>query len=276
MIKGTACTVTYTAWDETTGDLKTSDVYNHTVTISKDGGTPATATNSPVEVGNGVYKITLTSTETNCDLLTLIVVSATTGVVIPPVQFVFHDVTLYKADVSGLATSSALSTVSGNVSSINTAVGNLATSSALSSVAGTVSSINTAVGNLATSSALSSVAGTVSSINTAVGNLATSSALSTLSSTVDAVKAKTDTITAPPSATSIAQAVLGQSVEAVEATAAALSLGTVILATLNSEIEGEEWVIKKSDGTTHTTRAVTTTRNAAPITGIGDVEAGES
>lgn len=36
-----------------------------TVTLSKAGGAFAAATNSPVEIGNGFYKLALTATETN-------------------------------------------------------------------------------------------------------------------------------------------------------------------------------------------------------------------
>lgn len=105
MLKGTACTVTYVTWDTGTGGLKTGDVTNHTCTWLKDSGTPATCTNTPSEVGGGVYKIALTATETNCDLGTLMISSSTTGAVCPPVQIVFHDASQYKADVSGIPAS---------------------------------------------------------------------------------------------------------------------------------------------------------------------------
>lgn len=39
--------------------------------ISKDGGAFATTTNTPVEIANGWYKITLTSTEMNADAVLL-------------------------------------------------------------------------------------------------------------------------------------------------------------------------------------------------------------
>jgi len=43
-----------------------------TAQISKDGGSFAACTNSVTEVGNGVYKINLTQTEMNADVITLI------------------------------------------------------------------------------------------------------------------------------------------------------------------------------------------------------------
>lgn len=105
MLKNTACTIVYITWSSTTGDVVTGDVTNQTATWSKDGGTPVTCTNAPTEIGGGVYKISLTATETNCDLGTLIVSSSTTSVVIPPQVYVFHDASLYKADVSGIPAS---------------------------------------------------------------------------------------------------------------------------------------------------------------------------
>ena len=173
MLKNTACTITYTCWNSGTGAVMTGDVTNHTATWSKDGGTPATCTNSPVEIGGGVYKIALTATEANCDLGTLIVSSSTSAAVVPPLQFVFHDASLYKADVSGIPAS-----VWSN------------SSRTLTSGAG------------ATAADVWGYTGgrTLTSSPTDISGLATASNLSTLQTTANAIKAKTDNLPASPAA----------------------------------------------------------------------------
>ena len=173
MLKNTACTIVYTTWNDATGNVMTGDVTNHTATWSKDGGTPATCTNSPVEIGGGAYKIALTATETNCDLGTLIVSSSTTDAVIPPQVYVFHDASLYKADVSGIPAS-----VWSN------------SSRTLTSSAG------------ASAADIWSYSGgrTLTSSPTDISGLATASNLSTLQTTASAIKAKTDNLPSSPAA----------------------------------------------------------------------------
>lgn len=89
MIKNTSYTITYSAWDKTDGSVVRGDVANHTCKYSVPGSALVLCTNSPSEVGNGVYRIVLTASETNCDTLTLVVTSTTPGVIIPPVQMSF-------------------------------------------------------------------------------------------------------------------------------------------------------------------------------------------
>ena len=173
MLKNTACTITYTCWNSGTGAVMTGDVTNHTATWSKDGGTPATCTNSPVEIGGGVYKIALTATETNCDLGTLIVSSSTSLAVVPPLQFVFHDASLYKADVSGIPAS-----VWSNSSRTLT-----------SSAGASAADIWNYSGDR-----------TLTSSPTDISGLATASNLSTLQTTANAIKAKTDNLPSSPAA----------------------------------------------------------------------------
>jgi hypothetical protein len=75
--------------------------------------------------------------------------------------------------------------------------------------------------------------------------------------------------TAPPSATTIADTVLGRGVSNVEATAAEHSICTLVLAALESSVIGTSWTIKRTDGTTtHATKTVTTDASAEPITGV--------
>jgi hypothetical protein len=79
----------------------------------------------------------------------------------------------------------------------------------------------------------------------------------------------TASYTAPPTATTIADTVLGRSVSNIEATAAEHSICTLVLASLESSVIGTSWTIKRTDGTTtHATKTVTTDASAEPITGV--------
>jgi hypothetical protein len=67
----------------------------------------------------------------------------------------------------------------------------------------------------------------------------------------------------------VADAVLGRSVANVESTAAAHSLTTVVLAMLESSVDGSTWTIRRTDGTTtHASKTVTRDPFAEPITGV--------
>ena len=145
MLKNTATTVNYTVYNTSTGAVVTGDVSNHTAKISKDGGTLTTCANSPTELGNGTYKITLTATECNCSTAQLVVVSSTTDTHIPPVLLAFEaapsiptaaqnasavwgattrTLTASPTDISGLATSSAVAALQTSVNAVPTAPDN--------------------------------------------------------------------------------------------------------------------------------------------------------
>ena len=67
----------------------------------------------------------------------------------------------------------------------------------------------------------------------------------------------------------VADAVLARDVGQVEAGAPEHSLCTVVLAALESQIAGNTWTIKRTDGsTTHATKTVVKDANAEPITGV--------
>jgi hypothetical protein len=79
----------------------------------------------------------------------------------------------------------------------------------------------------------------------------------------------TASYTAPPTAATIADTVLGRSVSNVESTASEHSICTLVLAALESSVIGTSWTIKRTDGTTtHATKTVTTDASAEPITGV--------
>jgi hypothetical protein len=75
--------------------------------------------------------------------------------------------------------------------------------------------------------------------------------------------------TAPPTAATIADTVLGRSVVNVESTAAEHSLCTVILGATESAVSGSTWTIYETDGsTTYRTKTITTDATANPITAV--------
>jgi len=109
-------------------------------------------------------------------------------------------------------------------------------------------------------------------------NAATAAALTTHDGKLDTVDSNVDSILADTGtdgvaiATATAQAIadelLKRGVGNVEDGADAHSLATIILATLESSLSGTTWTIKKTDGSTFTTKTVTTDDTADPITAV--------
>jgi hypothetical protein len=88
-LRGQAFWAYYTAWDTVNNVGKTADKANHTLKVSKDGGSVNTATNSGhasnhVELANGEYAILITGTEATCDSLNVFGVSSSTGIILIP------------------------------------------------------------------------------------------------------------------------------------------------------------------------------------------------
>lgn len=105
---GQTVTLQYVAWDTANNAPKTGDAANHTLRWVKDG-TSAAPANSPAEVdgtnAKGVYKITLTVTEAQCQVGTICGVSSTSGVVILPATVSFENLpTASPGAASGLPT----------------------------------------------------------------------------------------------------------------------------------------------------------------------------
>lgn len=96
--------VTYRAWDTSANAYKTGDSANHTLRWVKDGTSSAT-TNSPSEVDStnapGVYKVTLTATETDCVCGSLVGKSSTANIVLFGVQLGFEYIPNAAAGASG-------------------------------------------------------------------------------------------------------------------------------------------------------------------------------
>lgn len=118
-------------------------------------------------------------------------------------------------------------------------------------------------------------------VDTAIADaaLATAIDLATLASYVDtevaAIKSKTDNLPAAPAATgdipsanAVADAVLGRGVSNVQDSADVTSLAGLILAVFESAIVGTTWTIRKTGGSTFTTKTVTVDASADPIVGV--------
>lgn len=91
--RNVAMTITFVAWDTGNNVGKTGDNGNLTLRWIKDGSASA-PTNSSSEVDStnvpGVYKITLTATETDCNIGTLAGKSSTADIVVLPITIQFE------------------------------------------------------------------------------------------------------------------------------------------------------------------------------------------
>lgn len=115
--------VQYYAWDSVANTPKTGDVANHTLRWIKDGVSSA-PTNSASEVDStnapGVYKITMTSTETNCNIGTLAGKSSTANIVVVPITITFEQLPTSAPNTdTGLPIVDSSLRVSSNVTAIN-------------------------------------------------------------------------------------------------------------------------------------------------------------
>ncbi len=295
MLKNTSYTITYFAKNLETGTRYSGDSGNHTCMISKDGGGFSLASNRPTDIGNGLYALKLTATETDCDFFTLYVGSSTTNIFIEPVRLTFNDPEQFKADVSGLATSSQVEALQTAVNAIPTEVWSESSRTLSDAVNVSTAAIQTIQNGLATSSALTSVSGKIDTLDAVcdtVKTLCTSinTTCGTLDETCDAILVRTNLIPDQPAATgsamtltdaysgllsldadSIASAVLACDISNVENVAPLYSLCTIILAHLQSSVNGNAWTIYRTNGITeHARRTVQVEENSAPISGVSD------
>lgn len=138
----------------------------------------------------------------------------------------------FKADVSGLATASALATVDSNVDAILVDTG--------TTIPATLSTMD----------------GKIDTIDTVADSI--------LSDTgTDGVAISTSTLQG------IADEILKRDVDNVEATANEHTLATIVLSILESSRSDTTWTIKRTDGvTTHATKTLTLDQDADPVIGI--------
>lgn len=177
-IKNQAYRVTFGIFDAD-GDLVTGAAGLDSE-ISKDAGTFADCTNEATEIAtsSGMYYLDLTATEMNADTVAVIVKTSTTGAKTTPLVMYPAESTDIPVNVAGMnantLTASALAT-----DAVTEIQSGLATSAALTTVGGNVSSIlaNT---DVATSTRLASASytapdnSTISTINTKLGTPVTS------------------------------------------------------------------------------------------------------
>ncbi|MDO4570322.1 MAG: hypothetical protein Q4D38_08065 [Planctomycetia bacterium] len=275
MLKSQLITIAYTAYNADTGLLASGDVANHTAKVSKDGASFTPCTNTPSEISDGVYKITLTATETNCNTLTLFVSSSTEGIVIPPVQCAFED-------YSTLPTSSAVSTLQTSVNALPSSA------SVAQDVWNYASRVVTISGSVEISSA------SLENIRDGLGKSVEISAINThLNETDDRLEdilTNTNRIPTNPAAVgdsmtltsaydnvknfeldvkAIADAVLVGDISRVESVAPLFSLCSVVLAHFGSSVSEGNWTIFRTDGETHhASLSVEGNESAYPITGV--------
>ena len=272
MIKNTSYCVTYSAWNSSDGSLCSGDAANHTCRISQDGGEFVTASNSPEELGGGVYSLTDVSSIAS-DVWKVSSRSLTGSVEVSSSSI--------SSIQNGLATSSALTSLSSNVSALPSNIWGASFRSLTDSVNISAASVSAIQNGLASSEDLASVAEKVELL---------SNVCDTISVSCEAIQIRTNLIPDRPAAIgsamtlndsyanlltlspdSIAASVLAFDISNVEKSAPVYSLCTVILAHLQSAVDGSSWTIYRTDGLTqHALRNVTASEESIPITGVSD------
>ena len=231
---GRAQKVAVFAVDTATGVGKTGDVSNFTLQVSKDGAANASASNTPTEIGYGLYSLELTASECSADLVCVSGVSSTSGVSISPIIATTEAQAIPYATAgaaSGLALTSSvddcetkidsvledtgttlpatLATIDTNVDSVLEDTGTTLPAT-LSTIDTNIDSVKLvtdalpdsgALSSLATASALSTVSGNVDSVLVDTGTTLPAT-LSTISGNVDSVLVDTGT-TLPASLSTI-------------------------------------------------------------------------
>ncbi len=172
--------------------------------VSKDGGTFADCTNEATEIAtsSGVYYLDLTSTEMNADTVAVIVKTSSSGAKTTTLVMYPEEAGDIRVNVTQMAadtlTASALAT-----DAVTEIQSGLATAASLSTVAGYLDT---------------EVAAILADTNELQTDWVNGGRLDLL---IDAIKAKTDTIAAAPSASTIAEAVMESRIEASYDTTAA-------------------------------------------------------
>ena len=205
-------TVSFLAWDTAANAAKTGDSGNFTLRWIKDG-TASAPTNSVSEVdatnAPGVYKLTLTSTETDANIGTLAGKSSTASVSLIPTTIQFERLpNAAPGAASGVSLTSAVTdvetkvdTVDSNVDAILLDTGTTipATIATVDTVVDAVKAVTDnlpdsgALSSLATASALSTVDTVVDSILEDTGTTIPGT-IATVDTVVDGIKAVTDNL----------------------------------------------------------------------------------
>ena len=224
------------AVDTASGIGKVSDASNLTLKVSKDGAANAAASNTPTEIGYGLYSLELTASECSADLVCVSGVSSTSGVSISPIIATTEAQAIPYAAAgaaSGLALTSSVSavetkvdTVDSNLDAVKVVTDALPDSGALSS--------------LATASALATVDSNVDDILTDTSTTIPGT-IATVDANVDAVKVVTDALPDSGALSSLATASALATVDTVvDSISSTLSSG-VTVAELASAAVTDVW-----------------------------------
>jgi len=109
--------------------------------------------------------------------------------------------------------------------------------------------------------------------NVKASTLATASSLATVANGVASILDDTGTsgvVISTAVMQALADVIMSRSFEVVEDTASMNSLAELLMAILNSRTEGEDWIIKKSDGSTFNTRVLELDEEALPVKGVSN------
>ena len=260
--RGVEMTVSFLAWDTAANAAKTGDSGNFTTRWIKDG-TASAPTNSVSEVdatnAPGVYKVTLTSTETDANIGTLAGKSSTASVSLIPTTIQFERLpNAAPGAASGVSLTSAVTDVETKVDTVDSNVDAILVDTG-TTIPATIATVDTvvdgikavtdnlpdsgALSSLATASALATVDGNVDSVLVDTGTTipATLSTIDgkvdTVDTVADAIKAVTDNLPDSGALSSLATASALATVDG-NVDAVLVDTGTTLPATL-STIEGK-------------------------------------
>ena len=162
------------AVDTASGIGKVSDASNLTLKVSKDGAANASASNTPTEIGYGLYSLELTASECSADLVCVSGVSSTSGVSISPIIATTEAQAIPYATAgaaSGLALTSSVDDCETKIDSVLEDTG--------TTLPATLATIDTNVDSV--------LVDTGTTLPASLSTLATSSALSTVDTVVDSI-----------------------------------------------------------------------------------------
>jgi hypothetical protein len=209
--RGVEMTVSFLAWDTAANAAKTGDSSNFTTRWIKDG-TASAPTNSVSEVdatnAPGVYKLTLTSTETDANIGTLAGKSSTASVSLIPTTIQFERLpNAAPGAASGVSLTSAVTDVETKVDTVDSNVDAILVDTG-TTIPATIATVDTVVDSILEDTG-TTIPGTIATIDTvvdaikvvtdalpdsgALSSLATASALATVDGNVDSILVDTGT-----------------------------------------------------------------------------------
>lgn len=102
LVNGVSATIVFLLVDEQDDESAETGLTGITTQISKNGGAFAATTNSATEIGNGFYKVVLTTTELNQDGHLAFIASKTGADVYRALYIVYTPATTINATVTGI------------------------------------------------------------------------------------------------------------------------------------------------------------------------------